>query len=82
MRVIGVRDCRRRRPQAGRDRQRGRDGAGRSHLYRASEPSTSRCRGRAGSIPRRAGARLSWVWRHESGGTYVKFTPAGAEVFA
>ncbi len=22
-----------------------------------------------------------WLWRHESG-TYVKFTPAGAEIFA
>jgi len=22
-----------------------------------------------------------WLWRHESG-TYVKFTPAGAELFA
>jgi hypothetical protein len=24
---------------------------------------------------------LGWLWRHESG-TYVKFTPAGAELFA
>jgi len=24
---------------------------------------------------------LNWLWRHESG-TYVKFTPAGAEMFA
>jgi hypothetical protein len=24
---------------------------------------------------------LGWLWRHESG-TYVKFTPAGAEMFA
>jgi hypothetical protein len=27
------------------------------------------------------GITLSWLWRHESG-TYVKFTPAGAEMFA
>jgi hypothetical protein len=25
--------------------------------------------------------KLGWLWRHESG-TYVKFTPAGAEMFA
>ena len=25
--------------------------------------------------------KLGWLWRHESG-TYVKFTPAGAELFA
>jgi hypothetical protein len=24
---------------------------------------------------------LDWLWRHESG-TYVRFTPAGAELFA
>jgi hypothetical protein len=24
---------------------------------------------------------MGWLWRHESG-TYVKFTPAGAELFA
>jgi hypothetical protein len=24
---------------------------------------------------------LGWLWRHESG-TYLKFTPAGAELFA
>ena len=24
---------------------------------------------------------VGWLWRHESG-TYVKFTPAGAEMFA
>jgi hypothetical protein len=24
---------------------------------------------------------LGWLWRHESG-TYAKFTPAGAEMFA
>jgi hypothetical protein len=24
---------------------------------------------------------LGWLWRHDSG-TYVKFTPAGAEMFA
>jgi hypothetical protein len=24
---------------------------------------------------------LGWIWQHESG-TYVKFTPAGAEMFA
>ena len=24
---------------------------------------------------------LGWLWRHDSG-TYVKFTPAGAELFA
>jgi hypothetical protein len=25
--------------------------------------------------------KLGWLWRHESG-TYVKFTPAGADLFA
>jgi hypothetical protein len=25
--------------------------------------------------------KLGWLWRHESG-TYLKFTPAGAEMFA
>jgi len=25
--------------------------------------------------------KVGWLWRHESG-TYVKFTPAGAELFA
>ena len=57
MRVIGVRDCRRRRPQAGGDRQRGRAGAGRPHLYRASEQPISRRRRSAGPIPRGAGVR-------------------------
>jgi hypothetical protein len=32
------------------------------------------------SPPSRA-IKLGWLWLHESG-TYVKFTPAGAEMFA
>jgi hypothetical protein len=57
MRVIGVCDCRRRRPQVGCDRQHGRGGAGRPHLYRAGQPSLPRRRRSTGPIPRRAGAR-------------------------
>jgi hypothetical protein len=34
----------------------------------------------AGAAPARA-IELGWLWRRESG-TYVKFTPAGAEMFA
>jgi len=52
----------------------GRGGSGRAHLYRADQRRVSRSRRLGGSIPRRAR-------RHESG-TYVKFTPAGAEMFA
>jgi hypothetical protein len=42
---------------------------------------------KAGGTPEQFGAGLAraitkgWLWRHESG-TYVKFTPAGAELFA
>jgi hypothetical protein len=32
------------------------------------------------AAPERA-IKLGWLWRHESG-TYVKFMPAGAEMFA
>jgi hypothetical protein len=32
------------------------------------------------AFPSRA-ISLGWLWRHESG-TYVKFTPTGAELFA
>ena len=40
-----------------------------------------------GGTPEEYGAGLAcaiakgWLWKHESG-TYVKFTPAGAEMFA
>jgi hypothetical protein len=30
---------------------------------------------------RRRSVVKGWLWRHESG-TYLKFTPAGAELFA
>jgi hypothetical protein len=36
---------------------------------------------RANSAPRWRAVELGWLWRHESG-TYVKFTPAGAELLA
>ena len=42
---------------------------------------------RGGGSPTEYGADLAyaiekgWLWKHESG-TYVKFTPAGAELFA
>jgi hypothetical protein len=42
---------------------------------------------KAGATPDQYRAALAraiskgWLWRHESG-TYVKFTPAGAEMFA
>jgi hypothetical protein len=42
---------------------------------------------KAGATPDQYRAALAhaiskgWLWRHESG-TYVKFTPAGAELFA
>jgi hypothetical protein len=42
---------------------------------------------RAEASPAEYGAALElaiakgWLWKHESG-TYVKFTPAGAELFA
>jgi hypothetical protein len=39
-----------------------------------------RLAGRIGAGMRRAIER-GWLWMHESG-TYVKFTPAGAELFA
>ena len=56
---------------------------GRPHLYRAGQWPLSRRRRQSGRIPRgieRAIAK-GWLWRHESG-TYVKFTDAGAELFA
>ena len=68
-------------PQAGRDRQRERGGTGWPHLHRANlflnEGGTS-------DHYRAALARavtLGWLWLHEFA-TYVKFTPAGAALFA
>ena len=36
---------------------------------------------RTSSAAASRGVELGWLWRHESG-TYLKFTPAGAELFA
>jgi hypothetical protein len=69
-------------PKADRDRQRRRSRPGRPHLERANGPFLA-----AGGSPAeyRAGIERAiakgWLWRHESG-TYVKFTDAGAELFA
>jgi hypothetical protein len=55
---------------------------GRVHIELINEPFLE-----AGGSPAefRAGieraVEKSWLWRHESG-TYVKFTPAGADLFA
>jgi hypothetical protein len=55
---------------------------GRIHIEKINEPFL-----RDGGLPAEYGAGLAraiergWLWRHESG-TYVKFTPAGAELFA
>jgi hypothetical protein len=55
---------------------------GRIHIEKINLPFL-----RAGASPAEysAGLKLTiargWLWKHESG-TYVKFTPAGAELFA
>jgi hypothetical protein len=55
---------------------------GRIHIEKVNLPFL-----RAGGSPAEYGAALElaiargWLWKHESG-TYVKFTPAGAELFA
>ena len=49
-------------------------------VYIENGPSSKRAVRR--TVPRRARAiTLGWLWRHESG-TSVRFTPAGAEMFA
>jgi hypothetical protein len=64
------------------DRQRERGGSGRPHLQLINGPFL-----KAGGTPNeyRAGIERAiakgWLWLHESG-TYVKFTQAGAELFA
>jgi hypothetical protein len=56
---------------------------GRIYIHRARECRLPRRWRHPGRIPRgpRARDRAGWLWRHESG-TYVKFTPVGAELFA
>jgi hypothetical protein len=55
---------------------------GRMHIEKVNLPFL-----RDGGSPAEYGAglkraiELGWLWMHESG-TYVKFTPAGAELFA
>jgi hypothetical protein len=55
---------------------------GRLHIEKVNAPFLQ-----AGGSPAEYGAglnraiELGWLWKHESG-TYVKFTPAGAELFA
>jgi hypothetical protein len=55
---------------------------GRIHIEKINLPFL-----RAGISPAEYGAALDlaiakgWLWKHDSG-TYVKFTPAGAELFA
>jgi hypothetical protein len=55
---------------------------GRIHIEKINEPFL-----KAGGSPAEYGAGLTlaiargWLWKHESR-TYVKFTPAGAEMFA
>jgi hypothetical protein len=56
---------------------------GRIHIEKINGPFLFK----EGGTPAEYGAGLNyaisqgWLWRHESG-TYVKFTPAGAELFA
>jgi hypothetical protein len=56
---------------------------GRIHIEKINAPFLFK----EGGSPAEYGAGLAlaiargWLWRHESG-TYVKFTPAGAELFA
>ena len=56
---------------------------GRIHIEKINEPFLYRGRGSPAEYG--AGMKLAiergWLWMHESG-TYVKFTPAGAELFA
>jgi hypothetical protein len=55
---------------------------GRLHIEKVNAPFLQ-----AGGSPAEYGAglnraiELGWLWKHDSG-TYVKFTPAGAEMFA
>jgi hypothetical protein len=56
--------------------RRGRGGPGRPHLHRAGGGTPGQYRA---ALDR--AITLGWLWRHEPG-TYVKFTPAGAELFA
>lgn len=55
---------------------------GRLHIEKINAPFLA-----DGGLPAEYGAGLAraiergWLWKHESG-TYVKFTPAGAELFA
>ena len=66
-----------------RDRERRRSRAGRSDLHRAGECAVLAVGGTGDDF--RAGIEcaiaLGWIWMHESG-TYVKFTDAGAALFA
>jgi hypothetical protein len=56
---------------------------GRIYIEKVNEPFLFEC----GGSPTEYGAGLQiaiehgWLWKHESG-TYVKFTPAGAELFS
>jgi hypothetical protein len=56
---------------------------GRIHIEKINEPFLYRERGSPAEYS--AGIKLAiergWLWMHESG-TYVKFTPVGAELFA
>jgi hypothetical protein len=56
---------------------------GRIHIEKINEPFLYRERGSPAEYG--AGMKLAiergWLWMHESG-TYVKFTPAGADLFA
>jgi hypothetical protein len=55
---------------------------GRIHIEKVNAPFLQ-----AGGSPAEYGAgldraiQLGWLWKHDSG-TYVKFTPAGADLFA
>jgi hypothetical protein len=56
---------------------------GRIHIEKINWPFLSECKG--SPVEYGAGLKLAmergWLWMHESG-TYVKLTPAGAELFA
>src|SRR5262245_9975124 len=57
-----------------------RAGAGRPHLHRENQPAIPvRAKGHARRV--RAIAN-GWLWLHGSGTFFVKFTEAGAELFA
>jgi hypothetical protein len=70
-------------PQAAGDRQQRRGGAGRSHLYREDQLPFLFVEATAAEY--KAGLDLAiargWLELHESG-TYVRFTQAGADLFA